>query len=79
MWSSRFAKPDTFPSVRARMNWNVLITSSPFAEPVVGKGARDLLGGGDFSITHSPRYGPLSEAELLPLLDGMDAVYASGP
>ena len=59
------------------MTWNVLITSSPFADPVVGKGAREILGGVDFSIAHSPRYGPLTEAELLPLLGGMDAVYAS--
>ena len=59
------------------MTWNVLITSSPFAEPIVGKGAREILGGADFSITHAPKYGPLTEAELLPLLDGMDAVYAS--
>ena len=58
------------------MNWNVLITSSPFAD-AVGKGARELLSGADFSITHAPKYGPLSEAELLPLLEGMDAVYAS--
>jgi phosphoglycerate dehydrogenase-like enzyme len=59
------------------MTWNVLITSSPFADPVVGKGAREILGGADFSISHSPRYGPLSEAEVLPLLDGVDAVFAS--
>ena len=59
------------------MTWNVLITSSPFADPVVGKGAREILGGADFSISHSPRYGPLSEDEVLPLLDGVDAVYAS--
>jgi phosphoglycerate dehydrogenase-like enzyme len=59
------------------MTWNVLITSSPFADPVVGKGARELLGCADFSITHAPKYGPLTEAEVLPLLDGMDAVYAS--
>jgi phosphoglycerate dehydrogenase-like enzyme len=58
------------------MKWDILITSSPFAD-TVGKGARELLGGADFSITHAPKYGPLSEAELLPLLDGMDAVYAS--
>ena len=58
------------------MTWNVLITSSPFADSV-GKGARELLGGADFSITHAPNYGPLTEAELLPLLEGMDAVYAS--
>lgn len=59
------------------MPWNVLITSSPFADPVVGKGAREILGGADFSISHSPRYGPLSEAEVLPLLDGVDAIFAS--
>ena len=59
------------------MTWNVLITSSPFADPVVGKSAREILGGADFSISHSPRYGPLSEAELLPLLDGVDAIFAS--
>ena len=58
------------------MSWNVLITASPFADSL-GKGARDLLAAPDFSITHAPRYGPLSEAEILPLLDGMDAVYAS--
>jgi phosphoglycerate dehydrogenase-like enzyme len=60
-----------------RLTWNVLITSSPFADPVVGKCAREILGGADFSILHSPRYGPLSEAEVLPLLDGMDAIFAS--
>ena len=58
------------------MTWTVLITSSPFADSV-GKGARELLDGADFSITHAPKYGPLTAAELLPLLDGMDAVYAS--
>jgi len=59
------------------MTWNVLITSSPFADPVVGKDAREILGGPEFSISHAPRYGPLSEAEVLPLLDGVDAIYAS--
>ena len=59
------------------MTWNVLISSSPFADPVVGKSAREILGGADFSISHSPRYGPLSEAEVLPLLDGVDAIFAS--
>ncbi len=59
------------------MTWNVLITSSPFADPVVGKGAREILGGADFSISHSPRYGPLSEAEVLPLIEGVDAIFAS--
>ena len=72
----RFANCGTVFSVRRRMTWNVLITSSPFADSV-GKGARDLLGGADFSIAYAPKYGPLTDAELLPLLDGMDAVYAS--
>jgi glyoxylate reductase len=58
------------------MTWNVLITASPLAD-AVGKTARDLLDSGNFSLTHPSRYGPLSEAEILPLLEGMDAVYAS--
>ena len=73
---SRFAKRTPSSSFRARMTWNVLITSSPFADSV-GKGAREILGGPDFSITHAPRYGPLTEAETLSLLDRVDAVYAS--
>ncbi|MFM8879174.1 MAG: hydroxyacid dehydrogenase, partial [Verrucomicrobiota bacterium] len=43
----------------------------------VGAPARELLGNGGFSLVHPPRYGPLSEAELQPLLEGVDAVYAS--
>ena len=58
------------------MTWNVLITASPLAD-AVGTVARELLGGGDFSLLHPPKYGPLTEAELLPLLEGVDAVYAS--
>src|SRR5205807_3720313 len=71
-----FANCGTLVSVRLRMTWNVLITSSPFTDSV-GKGAREMLGGPNFSIANAPKYGPLTEAELLPLLDRMDAVYAS--
>ena len=58
------------------MIWNVLVTASPLAD-AVGAPARELLGDGGFSLVHPPRYGPLPEAELLPLLKGVDAVYAS--
>jgi phosphoglycerate dehydrogenase-like enzyme len=58
------------------MTWNVLVTASPLADSVGGV-ARELLGGAEFSLVHPPKYGPLSEAEVGPLLEGMDAVYAS--
>jgi phosphoglycerate dehydrogenase-like enzyme len=58
------------------MNWNVLITASPLAA-AVGATARTLLGGPEFSLLHPRKYGPLPEAEILPLLTGMDAVYSS--
>jgi phosphoglycerate dehydrogenase-like enzyme len=58
------------------MNWNVLITASPLAA-AVGATARTLLGGPEFSLLHPPKYGPLPEVEIRPLLDGMDAVYSS--
>ena len=58
------------------MNWNVLITASPLAD-AVGATARTLLGGAEFSLVHPPKYGPLTEAEIRPLLAGMDAVYSS--
>ena len=58
------------------MIWNVLVTASPLAD-AVGAPARELLGDGGFSLVHPPRYGPLPEAKLLPLLEGVDAVYAS--
>ncbi len=58
------------------MNWNVLITASPLAD-AVGATARTLLGGSEFTLVHPPKYGPLPEAEIRPLLAGMDAVYSS--
>lgn len=39
--------------------------------------AREMLASGAFQMVYPPRLGPLGEADLLPLLAGMDAVYAS--
>ena len=64
------------PLATPRMTWNVLITASPLAD-AVGATSRELLGTADFALIHPPKYGPLTEAEILPLLDGIDAVYAS--
>ena len=58
------------------MIWNVLVTASPLAHDV-GSTARGLLDHGGFALVHPPRFGPLPESELLSLLDGIDAVYAS--
>lgn len=59
------------------MSWNVLITARTLNIEAVGKRALDLLGAAGFNLIHPPKAGPLSEAELLPLLPGMDAVFAS--
>lgn len=59
------------------MSWNVLITARTLNIEAVGKRALDLLGAAGFKLVHPPKAGPLSEAELLPLLPGMDAVFAS--
>ena len=58
------------------MNWNVLITASPLAD-AVGAAARTLLGGPEFHLVHPPKYGPLPESEIRPLLQDMDTVYSS--
>ncbi len=59
------------------MSWNVLITARTLNIEAVGKRALDLLGAAGLKLVHPPKAGPLSEAELLPLLPGMDAVFAS--
>jgi len=58
------------------MIWNVLVTASPLSD-AVGESARCLLDPASFALVHPPRYGPLPESEILPLLEGIDAVYAS--
>lgn len=59
------------------MSWNVLITARTLNIEAVGKRALDLLGAAGCKLIHPPKAGPLNEAELLPLLPGMDAVFAS--
>lgn len=57
------------------MTWNVLVTASPLMD-AVGERARGMLADG-FQLNRSPRWGPLTESALQPLLTGVDAVYAS--
>lgn len=59
------------------MSWKVLITARTLNIEAVGRRALDLLGAAGFELIHPPKAGPLSEAELLLLLPGMDAVFAS--
>lgn len=58
------------------MGWNILVTASPLLDPVGERARADLLAAG-CRLVPSPRWGPLPAADLLPLLPGMDAVYAS--
>lgn len=57
------------------MSWNVLVTARTLN--VTGERALALLQGAGCRVINPPKFGPLSEAELVPLLDGMDAVLAS--
>ena len=59
------------------MSWKVLITARTLNVDAVGRRALDLLRGAGCELIHPPKYGPLTEAELLPLLPGVDAVFAS--
>jgi phosphoglycerate dehydrogenase-like enzyme len=57
------------------MSWKVLITARTLTE--VGKEAVGLLRGAGCDLTIPPRFGPYPADELLPLLKGHDAVFAS--
>ncbi len=59
------------------MSWKVLITARTLNVDAVGRRALELLTQAGCQLIHPPKYGPLSEAELLPLLPGVDAVFAS--
>jgi hypothetical protein len=59
------------------VSWNVLITARTLNVESVGKRALELLHGAGCKLVHPPRYGPLTEAELLSQLDGIDVVFAS--
>ena len=60
---------------RARMSWKVLITARTLN--IAGAEALKLLRDAGCQIITPPKYGPLTEAELLPQLEGIDAVLAS--
>ncbi|MFM1768735.1 MAG: hypothetical protein RJA22_1264 [Verrucomicrobiota bacterium] len=57
------------------MSWKVLLTARTL--DVAGAGALELLRGAGCELVRPPKFGPLTEAELRPLLPGMDAVLAS--
>src|SRR5262245_60415477 len=60
---------------RDRMSWKVLITARTL--DVAGKEALRLLNEAGVQLVTPPKFGPLTEAELLPQLAGIDAVLAS--
>ncbi|HXG48248.1 MAG TPA: phosphoglycerate dehydrogenase [Methylomirabilota bacterium] len=57
------------------MSWKVLITARTL--DVAGKAATELLRRNGVELVIPPRYGPLPAEELLKLLPGVDAVFAS--
>jgi phosphoglycerate dehydrogenase-like enzyme len=57
------------------MSWKVLITASGFAK--TGQQGEALLRKAGCKLVMPPRLGPLKGVELIPLLNGMDAVLAS--
>jgi phosphoglycerate dehydrogenase-like enzyme len=57
------------------MSWKVLITARTLNE--VGQSALELLRGAGCEIVTPPRFGPLPSDELLKVLPGADAVFAS--
>src|SRR5689334_2215821 len=59
------------------VSWKVLITARTLNIEYVGKRALDLLATAGCELIHPPKCGPLTEAELLPQLEGIDAVFAS--
>lgn len=59
------------------MSWKVLITARTLNVEAVGRRALDLLQSAGCQLVHPPKAGPLTAAELQPLLAGMDAVFAS--
>ena len=47
------------------MSWKVLITARTLNVESVGRRALELLKGAGCEVVHPPKYGPLTEAELL--------------
>ncbi|MGI8603040.1 MAG: phosphoglycerate dehydrogenase [Verrucomicrobiales bacterium] len=58
------------------MSWKVLITARALSVEAVGGRALDRLEKADCELVHALKYGPLTEAELLSQLRGIDAVLA---
>ena len=59
------------------MSWKVLITARTLNVESVGARALALLREAGCELVHPPKYGPLTTAELLPLIEGVDTVFAS--
>jgi len=59
------------------MSWKVLISARTLNVDAVGRRAIELLREAGCELIQPPKYGPLTEAELLPLLPGIDVVFAS--
>lgn len=57
------------------MSWKVLLTARTL--DVAGAQALQILRAAGCTLVRPPKFGPLTEAELRPLLPGMDAVLAS--
>lgn len=58
------------------MSWKVLITAHAYSIEPVGAVALARLQDAGCELIHAPKYGPLTVAELLPQLSGIDAVLA---
>src|SRR2546426_11021891 len=61
----------------AVMTWKVLITARTLNVEAVGRRALELFREAGCELIQPPKYGPLTEEELRPLLSGVDAVLAS--
>jgi len=59
------------------VSWKVLITARTLNVEAVGARALALLREAGCEVVHPPKFGPLTEDELLPLLGGIDAAFAS--
>lgn len=59
------------------MSWKVLLTARTLNVEAVGRRALALLREADCELIQPPKFGPLTAEELLPLLAGVDAVFAS--
>ncbi|MBI4663939.1 MAG: phosphoglycerate dehydrogenase [Verrucomicrobia bacterium] len=57
------------------MSWKVLVTARTFKD--VGGPAMEALKKAGCEVVIPPRFGPLADSELLPLLEGVDAVLCS--